>query len=132
LLDTTRTYASSRLVEREETNRVARRHAISYSNFLQHDKNIQSTFGEHDLSEYAAHIGNVRAALEWALSNHGDVAIGVDLASWAMPLFIGLSLLEECTCWCERALTVFIRSTSLGSSAGMRFSRVCRPPVGKR
>ena len=40
------------------------------------------------------HIGNVRAALEWAFSDDGDV--GVELAAWAAPLFIELSLLEEC------------------------------------
>ena len=65
---------------------------------------IQSLFGEHDLSGYASHIGNVRAALGWALSDHGDIAVGVELATWAAPLFIGLSLLEECRGWCERAL----------------------------
>ena len=34
----------------------------------------------------------------------GDVTLGVELAAWAAPLFIGLSLLEECGRWCERAL----------------------------
>jgi len=104
LLDTTRTYAAAKLAERGEENRVARRHAIFYSNFLQHEKAVQSRYGEHDLSEYARHIGNVRAALEWALSDEGDAAVGVDLAAWAAPLFVGLSLLDECKLWCERAL----------------------------
>jgi predicted ATPase len=62
-------------------------------------------FGEHDLSGYAPHIGNVRAALGWALSDHSDVAVGIELATWAAPLFIGLWLLEECRGWCERALS---------------------------
>ena len=61
-------------------------------------------FSEHDLSGYARHTGNVRAALGWALSDHGDVAVGIELATWAAPLFIGLSLLGECRGWCERAL----------------------------
>ena len=65
---------------------------------------VQSRFGEHDLSGYASHIGNVRAALQWAFSDDGDVTVGVELAAWAAPLFIGLSLLEECSRWCERAL----------------------------
>jgi tetratricopeptide (TPR) repeat protein len=46
----------------------------------------------------------VRAALQWAFSDDGDVTLGVELAAWAAPLFVGLSLLEECTRWCERAL----------------------------
>jgi predicted ATPase len=104
LLDTTRAYAAAKLAGRDETDRIARRHAMFYSEFLEHDEIIQSLFGEHDLSRYALHIGNVRAALGWALSDHGDVAVGIELATWAAPLFIGLSLLEECRGWCERAL----------------------------
>src|SRR5580693_8833673 len=104
MLDTTRAYVATRLAERGEADRVARRHAIFYAKFLEHDEIIQSLFGEHDLSGYAPHIGNVRAALGWAVSGHGDVAVGVELATWAAPLFIGLSLLEECRGWCERAL----------------------------
>jgi predicted ATPase len=104
LLDTTRAYAAAKLAERGESDRVARRHAIFCSDFLEHDEIIQSRFGEHDLSEYAPHIGNVRAALEWALRERGDVATGVELAAWAAPLFVGLSLLQECRRWCERAI----------------------------
>ena len=62
-------------------------------------------FDEHDLSGYAPHIGNVRAALRWALSEHGDVAVGIELAAWAAPLSIKLSLLEECRSWCEQAVS---------------------------
>jgi predicted ATPase len=104
LLDTTRAYAAAKLAERDETDRIARRHAIFYAKFLEHDEIIQSLFGEHDLSGYASHIGNVRAALGWALSDRGDVAVGIELVTWAAPLFFGLSLLEECRGWCERAL----------------------------
>src|SRR5271170_2417996 len=104
LLDTTRAYTAAKLAERGEADRIARRHAIFYSNFLEHDEVIQSLSGAHGLSGYSPHIGNVRAALGWALSDHGDVAVGIELATWAAPLFIGLSLLEECRGWCERAL----------------------------
>jgi predicted ATPase/DNA-binding winged helix-turn-helix (wHTH) protein len=96
MLDTTRAYAAAKLAERSEADRIARRHAIFYSGFLEHDEIVQSLFGEHYLSGYAPHIGSVRAALGWALSDHGDVAVGIELATWAAPLFIGLSLLEEC------------------------------------
>jgi len=104
LLDTTRAYAATKLAERGEADRIARRHAIFYSKFLEHDEIIQSLFGEHDLSGYAPHIGNVRAALGWALSDHGDAPVGIELATWAAPLFFGLSLFKECRGWCERAL----------------------------
>src|SRR5271156_2637592 len=104
LLDTTRAYAAAKLGARGEAARIARRHAMFYSRFLEHDEIIQSLFGEHDLSGYAPHIGNVRAALGWGLSDNGDAAVGIELATWAAPLFFGLSLFEECRGWCERAL----------------------------
>jgi hypothetical protein len=97
-------HAAAKLAERGDADRVARRHAIFYAKYLERDEIIQSLFGEHDLSGYAPHIGNVRAALGWALSNYGDVAVGIELATWAAPLFFGLSLLEECRGWCKRAL----------------------------
>jgi predicted ATPase/DNA-binding winged helix-turn-helix (wHTH) protein len=115
LLDTTRAYAAAKLAERGESDRIARHHAIFYARFLEHDEIIQSMFGEHDLSGYAPHIGNVRTALGWALSGRGDVAVGIELATWAAPLFIGLSLLEECRGWCERALAALD-----GASRGAR------------
>ncbi len=104
LLETTRTFAAAKFTERGEANCVARRHAKFFSEFLQNEQLVQSRFGEHDLSGYAAHIGNVRAALQWAFTDDRDVTLGVELAAWAAPLFVGLSLLEECARWCERAL----------------------------
>jgi predicted ATPase/DNA-binding winged helix-turn-helix (wHTH) protein len=104
LLDTTRFYAATKLVERGDADRIARRHAIFYSEFLKHDEMIQSLFGEFGLSGYASHLGNVRAALAWALSDRGDVAVGIELAAWAAALFVKSYLLEECGGWCERAL----------------------------
>jgi predicted ATPase/DNA-binding winged helix-turn-helix (wHTH) protein len=118
LLDTTRAYAATKLAECGEADRIARRHAIFYSRFLEHDEIIQSLFGEHDLSGYALHIGSVRAALGWALSDRGDVAVGIKLATWAAPLFIGLLLLEECRGWCERALAA-LDDTSRGAKQEM-------------
>lgn len=39
-------------------------------------------------------------------TTRGNLGIGVELTAWAAPLFIGLSLLDECRNWCERALAV--------------------------
>jgi predicted ATPase/DNA-binding winged helix-turn-helix (wHTH) protein len=118
LLDTTRAYAAAKLSERGEANRVARRHAISYAKLLEHDEIIQSLFDGHIPSGYAAHISNLRSALGWALSDRGDVAVGTELAAWAAPLFVKLSLLDECRGWCERALAA-LDDTSRGSRQEM-------------
>ena len=112
LLDTTRAYAVAKLAERGEADCIARRQAIFYAKFLEHDEIIQSLFGEHDLSGYAPHIGNVRVALGWALSDHGDAAVGIELATWAAPLFFGLSLLGESRGWCERAVAALDDASS--------------------
>jgi predicted ATPase/DNA-binding winged helix-turn-helix (wHTH) protein len=104
LLETMRTFAAAKLAERGEANSIAWRHANFCSEFLHHNEIVQSKFGERDLSRYTLHIGNVRAALQWAFSDDGDVSFGVDLVTRAAPLFIGLSLLAECDRWCERAL----------------------------
>ena len=111
LLDTTRVYAAEKLASSGEADCIARRHAISYSEFLERDEVIQSTPGEHNLSAYALHLGNVRAALAWALGDRGDPEVGIDLATWAAPLLVGLSLLEECRHWCERALAALSDTT---------------------
>ena len=106
LLEMTRFHLKNKLELRGEVGTVSRRHAIYYTDFLAGQRIIQSRFGEHDLSEFGPHMGNVRAALEWAFSDVGDAAIAVALAASAAPLFIGLSLLDECRRWCERALAV--------------------------
>jgi predicted ATPase len=118
LLDTTRAYAAAKLSERGEANRIARRHAIFYAKFLENDEIIQSLFGGHVPSGYASHIGNLRSALGWALSDRGDVAVGTELAAWAAPLFVKLSLLDECRGWCERALAA-LDDTSRGTRQEM-------------
>ena len=96
LLDMTRFHLKNKLELRGEMGAISRRHAIFYSDFLEGQRIIQSRLGEHDLSEFGPHIGNVRAALEWAFSDDGDASVAVALAASAAPLFIGLSLLDEC------------------------------------
>jgi predicted ATPase len=106
LLDITRGHAKNKLVLRGEEDSIARRHAIFYSRFLHSAKIPEPRYGDCDLSAFGPHIGNVRAALEWALSEHGDVNIATPLAASATPLFIGLSLFDECRRWCECALAI--------------------------
>jgi hypothetical protein len=106
LLDITREHAKSKLIQCGEQDSIARRHALFYSRFLENEKILQLRFGEHSFSAFSPHIGNARAALEWALSDHGDVTIAIPLAASATPLFIGLSLFDECRRRCERVLAI--------------------------
>lgn len=104
LFDITRAYALVKLEELGETDDAFRKHAISFCDFLRKDTTLQSGDAETDLSKFTPHLGNVRAALDWALSEGGDPAIGVVLAASAAPLLIGLSSLDECRRYCELAL----------------------------
>ena len=106
LLDITREHADSKLVQRGELNSIARRHAIFFSRFLQNAKIPEPRLGDYDPSAFSPHIGNVRPALEWALSEHGDVAIAIPLVASATPVFMGLSLSGECRRWSERAIAI--------------------------
>jgi tetratricopeptide (TPR) repeat protein len=59
---------------------------------------------------YREYVENVRAALEWCFSPLGNVASGAALAAAAAPLFVELSLLNECRVWSERSLTALDES----------------------
>ncbi|MEH2493165.1 ATP-binding protein [Bradyrhizobium sp. AZCC 2230] len=105
LLDTTRAFAGDKLTESGEATRVARAHAEYLRDFL-HDISIKSN-GMHSAGgflPYADHLPNVRAALTWSFSEHGDRALAVDLAASAAQFFLELTLLTECHGWTQQAL----------------------------
>jgi predicted ATPase len=102
LLDTTRAYAAIKLQESGEADQIARRHALYHAEYLEVLAIGATAF--RDLSAYAPQLGNVRTALDWSFSRSGDATVGVALSTRAAPLFLSLSLLDECRHWCERAL----------------------------
>ncbi|HEX3522342.1 MAG TPA: winged helix-turn-helix domain-containing protein, partial [Stellaceae bacterium] len=106
LLDTTRAYAFEKLGESSETAVVARRHAAYYRDLSERAETELKTCPSSEwLSEYGRHIDNVRVALDWAFSPGGDASIGVALTAAAVPLWMHLSLLDECRGRAEQALT---------------------------
>ena len=108
LLDTMRAYARAKLAEGGEEQAAARRHAAFFRTFLEQGRAERTQAltprdGDRRL-ERASLLGNVRAALDWCFGDTGDRALGVELAAAAAPLFIEVSLLDECRRWSERAL----------------------------
>jgi predicted ATPase/DNA-binding winged helix-turn-helix (wHTH) protein len=101
LLDTTRAYVLTKMVDSGERNTIAQQHAIYYR-----DLEIDSlAFAKGDrTAERWRHVSNARAALEWSFSEQGDKEIGTALAAALAPLFLELSLLTECRFWMERAI----------------------------
>jgi predicted ATPase/DNA-binding winged helix-turn-helix (wHTH) protein len=105
LLDTTRAYALEKLAESGERPQLAWRHAKYCQDFFERAETEWETRPTAEwLADYGRHIDDLRAALDWAFSPDGDASIGVALTAAAVPLWMHLSLLEECRSRVERAL----------------------------
>jgi predicted ATPase/DNA-binding winged helix-turn-helix (wHTH) protein len=113
LLETTRAYALEKLAERGEFELAARRHAeFCRQLFERAEAEWEARPTAEWLADYGWQIAGVRAALDWAFSNGGDPEAGVALAVAAVPLWVQLSLMDECRGRVERALS------SIRSGAG--------------
>ncbi len=105
LLDTTRAYALGKLLAAGESHAIRRRHAAYYLELLERT-NAGPPKGP-GIGAYAAdgeHLSNVRDALEWSLSERGDISLGVLLAAASASLLLEMSLLTECQRWTEQAI----------------------------
>ena len=109
LLDTTRSYAASKLVGSDCWASIARQHALHCSQALRLGRIDPAAFGGQDLSGFVPLLGDIRAALEWSFSSVGHSQIGVELAALAAPLLLGLSLLSECQRWCRQGLAALAK-----------------------
>jgi predicted ATPase len=106
LHETTRAYALEKLVESGEFEQVARRHANYYRDlFVSAELELETLSAPAWLARYGHQIAQVRAALDWAFSPTGDAEVGVALTVAAVPLWVQLSLTEECRGRVERALS---------------------------
>jgi predicted ATPase len=105
LLETTRAYALEKLSESGELDQLARRHAEYFRDLFERAETERETRSTDEwLAVYGRQIDNVRTALDWAFSAHGDASIGVALTAAAVPLWFQQSLLVECGGRAERAL----------------------------
>jgi len=91
LLDSTRAYARAKLIEADELDAVARRHALYLIDRLQGD-------------ETGVRIEEVRSALRWAFSPTGDCRTAVALTVNSLPLWLLASLYQEGRRCIEHAL----------------------------
>ena len=106
LLETTRAYALEKLAGSGEFDWVAQRHAEYYRElFEQADAQWERRLTAEWVTNYHRHMDNVRAALNWAFSPNGHASIGATLTVVSVPLWMRLSLLDECRRTVERALS---------------------------
>jgi predicted ATPase/DNA-binding winged helix-turn-helix (wHTH) protein len=121
LLETTRAYSLEKLTESGELEVIARRHAEYYAClFEQAEAESETRPTDEWLADYSPRIDNVRAALDWTFSPGGDASIGVALTAAAVPLWMHLSLMEECRGRVERALAAIDAGTGRNAHREMR------------
>jgi predicted ATPase/DNA-binding winged helix-turn-helix (wHTH) protein len=105
LLETTRAYALEKLVQASEVQAVARRHAERCRDlFAGAEAESETRPIDEWLADYVSRLDTLRAALDWAVSRDGDPPLGMALTAAAIPLWMHLSLMEECSNRVERAL----------------------------
>jgi predicted ATPase/DNA-binding winged helix-turn-helix (wHTH) protein len=106
LLDTTRAYALQKLDESGELKAVARRHAEHHRDLFERAATEWEARPTAEwIADYGRKIDDVRSALNWAFSEGGDVVVGRSLTVAAIPLWMHLSLLDECRECVNRALS---------------------------
>jgi predicted ATPase len=106
LHETTRVYALEKLAGSGEFDQVARHHANYYRDLFDNAEIELDTLPTAEwLVRYGHQIGQVRAALDWAFSPTGAAEVGAALTVAAVPIWVHLSLTEECRGRVERALS---------------------------
>ena len=106
LLDTTRAFAMEKLDASGEREAIARRHAEYYRDLFERAEAEAPARPPGDwLADYAQEIDNLRAALDWAFSPVGDEVGRGGADRRRVPLWMRLSLLEECRSRAKQALT---------------------------
>ena len=112
LLETTHAYALEKLAASGLADHVARRHAIYFHDLLTSNPSGSAALVNIEAAKRNVRdIDDVRAALTWCFSSHGDANTGIALAAASAPLFLAMSLLTECRNWATRAIAALDHST---------------------
>jgi predicted ATPase/DNA-binding winged helix-turn-helix (wHTH) protein len=103
MLETLRLYAAERLEDAGEFDAAKRRHA-EFAYRLCSDTDASLIERPHDewLQTHGRHVGDIRAALNWAFA--GDVDFGIRLTAVSAPFWFRLLLVPELRIHLERAL----------------------------
>jgi predicted ATPase/DNA-binding winged helix-turn-helix (wHTH) protein len=117
LLDMTRTYAEGKLAQSGKGASVRRLHALYY---MEHLRTVaaQESFALKDRAKppVVSDLDNIRAALNWAFSKQGDVALAVEMSALMAAVLLRMWRLNECSKWCRQALSILpinFRATKL-------------------
>ena len=125
LLHVTRAYASEKLADSGQAPLIARLHAEHIRDLMAYAETRWDTLGRADwLAEFGYTIDDVRAALDWAFSSEGDIAVAAALTASTLPFGVQLSLVEEFVRRAELALREI--ASSHVASARSEFQLTCQ------
>jgi predicted ATPase/DNA-binding winged helix-turn-helix (wHTH) protein len=96
LLGTTRAYALEKLRFNGEADAMARCHAAYFRELArQAQADWETQPAAQWLPIYGRSIDDIRSAIDWALSDSGELAIALDITIATAPLWFQLSLMDE-------------------------------------
>jgi predicted ATPase len=93
------------LIAGNEVDELTERHARYYRELFEQAAIEYAAQNATDwIRAFGDQVDNVRTALDWSFSENGDASIGVDLIA-AVPLWLNLSLMDECRHRVQKALS---------------------------
>ena len=105
LLESLRLFATEQLDGKNETANIARRHANFFVNLFEQTEDLWETTTDNSwVRTFTPELDNVRAALDWALSDPERAEIGVALAGAVCRLWELANLTGEAKSYLERLL----------------------------
>jgi non-specific serine/threonine protein kinase len=111
-LETVRQYASERLAQAGDADRVRERH---FEFFFNEFRGVSPILAHHDqlacLRRLRLEQGNLRTALEWGLTSFARTEEGVELAGALFWFWTKCGLFEEGTHWLQRAVMKAARAS---------------------
>lgn len=131
LLDTTRAYGLEKLGTGKEWQAASCRHATYFRDVLERAVAEWGLLPSSQwLAAYGPCIDDVRAALDWAFSPSGDIAVGAELAVLSAPLWFQLSLAKAGSERFERALASLDTAPITDDDAGRRVRMHLNAAIG--
>jgi predicted ATPase/DNA-binding winged helix-turn-helix (wHTH) protein len=113
LLSTTRIYALEKLRLNGEADAMLRGHAVYFRELARKAETDWETLPAAQwLSIYGRSIDDIRSAIDWALSDNGQLSVGLDITIAAAPLWFQLSLMDEYSERLQRALECLAQSST--------------------
>jgi len=123
LLETMRAYALEKLASQGGLQPLARRRAAYCIETFQLAETRWSRMSPTAWRDaYGDHIHDLRAALDWAFGERGDAEMGIALTIAAVPLWLQLSLMEECRRHVEQAIAATTSSARRDARRDMQLA----------